>query len=567
MTALILLWFFFNPFQPAPAKAPATRQEQLQRHKESPVNRQKSTPLTPAAENIHRALDRLLRQSQVGSGSDQSLFAARLSRFYAARRYQPVWTKPAMATELLSVVESSADDGLDPSDYHVAEIKVFLSQPPATPELQARYDLLLSDAFLTLAGHLRFGKVDPASIAQNLNYPDSRVRAALEARLQSAVAGERIAGVIKEQRQQHPGYERLRKGLLHYRALAEKGGWQGIAEGPGVKEGARDSRVPLFRKRLELAGELAPVLEDTSMVYSKELADAVRRFQKQHGAAVDGNPGPATVRAMNVSAERRIEQIRTNLERYRWLSNEIPSTCVLVNTAGFTLHYLENGRNRWETRVIVGQVERQTPVFKADMQYVIFNPRWVVPPTVFIKDVLPAVRKNRAYLAKKNLTIVDKDGQVVKPESVDWAHYSSSNFPYRLQQSSGDAGSLGRIKFMLPNRYMVYLHDTPSKELFAKSSRAFSSGCIRVENPQELAWLVLQDGAKWSRERIQVAINSGKTFSVPLPRRVPVVIVYLTAVGDGDELRFYDDIYSRDTAVLKSLEKPVPQSKKASFGL
>ncbi len=567
MTALILLWFFFNPFQPSAVKAPAPRKEQLQHHNEGQPNRQKSAPLTPAAENIHKALDRLLHKAQDGSGSERALFASRLSRFYAARRYQPVWTKPAMVTELLNSVESSLDDGLDPVDYHVGEIRAFLSQPPATPELEARYDLLLSDAFLTLAGHLRYGKVDPVSVDPNWNLSDSSRRIALETRLQSAIAGERIAGVIKELRLKHPGYERLRKGLAHYRALAEKGGWPVVPEGPGVKEGARESRAPLMRKRLETTGDIASANGDTSMVYSRDLVEGVRRFQKRNGSAVDGIAGPATIRAMNLSVEHRIEQIRVNLERYRWFSHELEPTCVLVNTAGFTLHYIENGRNRWDTRVIVGQTERQTPAFRAEMQYIIFNPKWVVPPTVLTKDVLPGVRKNKGYLAKKKLTIVDKDGQVVNPASVDWAKYTASNFPYRLQQSSGDEGSLGRIKFMLPNRYMIYLHDTPSKELFAKSSRAFSSGCIRVENPQELAWLVLQDGSKWSRERIQGAINTGKTFSVPLPRRVPVIIVYLTAVDEGDELQFHDDVYSRDSAVLKALEKPVPQYKTVNFGL
>jgi len=289
------------------------------------------------------------------------------------------------------------------------------------------------------------------------------------------------------------------------------------------------------------------------------MVEAVKRFQKRNGMVADGVPGPATFRAMNLPVERRIEQIRINMERCRWFMNDLEPTYIMVNIAEFSLRYVEHGRNRWGTRVIVGQPYRETPVFKADMQYIVFNPRWVVPPTILSKDVLPAIRKNSAYLSRKKLNILDRNGAVVSPASVNWSQYTGANFPYRLQQTAGDHGALGRIKFMLPNRHTVYLHDTPTKDLFEKSSRTFSSGCIRVENPQELARLVLQDSLKWSRERIQAAINSGKTATVYLPKRIPVFILYLTAFAEGDEIVFLDDVYNRDSAVLKALDKPLPQ--------
>jgi murein L,D-transpeptidase YcbB/YkuD len=281
----------------------------------------------------------------------------------------------------------------------------------------------------------------------------------------------------------------------------------------------------------------------------------------------DGVVGTTTLNAMNIPVERLVEKIRINLERYRWFLGELEPTAIVVNVAGFTLQYVEKGHDQWDTRVIVGKPGRETPLFKADMQYIILNPQWVIPPTILAKDALPALRKSSSYLARKKLKIIDRNGSVVDPGSVNWSQYSAGNFPYRLQQSAGDHGALGRIKFMLPNKYIVYLHDTPSKELFAESIRTFSSGCVRVQNPVDLAALVLQDTLHWSKTKILAAINTGKTRTVFLPKRIPVILLYLTAVADGDELQFHDDVYTRDEKLLKALNRPVPQYKMESCGL
>jgi L,D-transpeptidase YcbB len=555
MIGILLLWLAFSPVQLTPGTPSASQKEHIQRPTDSSDHRQKSLVNNPLTENIRRYFNRQLYLNSEVTDS----FRSRLARFYAARGYQPVWIKRPMVTALISAIESSAEDGLDPADYHIREIKKLYNQPPATPELEVHYDLLLSDAFLTLAGHLRYGKVDPVSLDPNWNISDFNKRSALEFRLQNAISAERITGVLKELRPQHPVYDELKKGLARYRAIAKEGGWPVLVDLEGLKAGATDSRVPKLRKRLEISGDITATNADTSKVYSRALLDAVKHFQKRNGIDADGVLGPATIKAMNIPVEQRIEQIRINLERCRWFLNELEPTYVMVNIADFSLQYIEHGHHRWGTRVIVGQPYRETPVFKADMQYIIFNPRWVVPPTILAKDVLPAIRKNRSYLNTKKLQVIDRNGVVVNPASVNWSQYTAGNFPYRLQQTAGDHGALGRIKFMLPNRHTVYLHDTPTKDLFEKSTRTFSSGCIRVENPQELARLVLQDTLKWNREQIQAAINTGKTTSVYLPKRIPVFIVYLTSFADGDNVVFHDDVYNRDNAVLKALDKPVPQ--------
>jgi len=561
MIGILLVWLGFSPVQPVPAKAPAPRKVLVQPHPQISVARPKSAVANPVAEQIRSYFFRKAVPGSTLSLSEGVSFRNRLARFYTARGYQQVWIKRTMIAELITSIESAADDGLEPADYHIKDIKRIYAQSPQTaltPEQEADYDLLLSDAFLTLANHLRYGKVDPVTLDPNWNINNFHRSTALEFRLQNAVTAERIAAVLAEVRPQYSEYLQLKKGLVRDRVIAENGGWPVVPDLTGLKEGNTDNRILLLRKRLAASGDISPANPDTSRVYGVEMVEALKRFQKRHGMATDGVPGPATMKAMNIPVERRIEQIRINLERCRWFMNDLEPTYIMVNIAGFSLNYVERGRDRWSTRVIVGQPYRETPVFKADMQYIIFNPRWVVPPTILAKDVLPAIRKNSSYLSKKKLNIIDRNGAVVNPASVNWSQYSGGNFPYRLQQTAGDHGALGRIKFMLPNRYTVYLHDTPSKELFAKSTRTFSSGCIRVEYPQELARLVLQDSVKWSRDKISGAISRGKTTTVYLPKRIPVFILYLTAFAQGDNLVFLEDVYNRDSAMLKALDKPLP---------
>lgn len=500
---------------------------------------------------------------------ERKAFNSQLARFYAARDYQPVWTNnPAMIRGLIDAVRSAGDDGLVPEDYHIREILGFSAEPPRTPELQAKYDLLLSDALLTLAYHLRFGKVDPESLDPNWNLNGSERRTALEYRVKNAVASGSISELLAALRPQHSQYLQLKKSLARYRAIVRAGGWQKVPDGEPFRSGVRDSRMPLLRKRLQESGDLwGKSVADTSQVYGIEMEDAVKRFQKRNGLEVDGVAGIATVKELNIAAQQRVDQIRVNLERYRWFINDIEPTHVQVNIAGFTLQYVENGRPRWSTRVIVGQPYRETPVFKADMQYLVFNPQWVIPPTILAKDALPAIRKSQSYLDRKHLKVIDSNGREVNPASVNWSAYSASNFPYRLQQSAGDHGALGRIKFMMPNKHVIYLHDTPTKDLFRKSSRTFSSGCIRVENPIDLAELVLQDSVKWSRRNIEAAISTQRTSTVNLPRRIPVFLLYLTAVPEGEEVLFRQDVYNRDGRLLKALDEPVPQYKIQSCGL
>jgi len=308
-----------------------------------------------------------------------------------------------------------------------------------------------------------------------------------------------------------------------------------------------------MRRRLRATGDFAGPASD-GRKYDNALKDAVLAFQKRHHLGVDGVVGPATLAAMNITAEERVNQIRVNLERMRWVYDELPDDLLLVDIAGQEVELRRGEKVVWASRVIVGRQERPTPVFRDQVEYLELNPNWTVPPTILRKDILPAMRENPGYLKKKGLQVVTRDGEPVSPGSVDW-NTPASEFPYMIRQPPGDTNALGQIKFMFPNRFSVYLHDTPNRTLFQKSRRLFSSGCVRVDRPWELAELVLNNPKRWNQEKFEEIVASKKTRWVHLDRPLPVILAYWTAeAGANGEVMFREDVYERDAAVLTALD-------------
>lgn len=257
-----------------------------------------------------------------------------------------------------------------------------------------------------------------------------------------------------------------------------------------------------------------------------------------------------------MSVATRIDQIRANLERARWVLGGLGDSFVLVNLPAFKAYVIRDRQLVWETRTQIGKTARQTPTFRSDMRYLVVNPTWTVPPTILKNDIVPAARKDPKYLARRGLVAVDRQGRPVNPASIDWAA-AATRFPYTLEQAAGRDNALGRVKFIFPNPHAIFLHDTPSRELFAPDERTFSSGCIRVEAPIDLAGVLLE-GSDWTRDRIQQAVDSGKTQTLMLPAPLPVVIVYWTvSVGTSGVVRFARDVYQYDPAVTRALDAPV----------
>lgn len=510
-------------------------------------------PLSPVAEQIRERVEqwRIAHADGDAATTPGNVVAA----FYEQNRFAPAWTRPGDLDQLLSALGDVAGDGLDPEDYALSELqrrRSVLSDPQATPQQRAQFDLLATDACLAALLHLYRGKVDPATLDTHWNYDPRQLDQAqgLKA-VHDALEQGTLGELFARARPQNPLYGQLRTALAKLREVAAQGGWPALAEGPTLKPGSRDPRVPALRQRLRLAGY--PVGDGVDDLYDPALEAALEQFQREQYLAPDGHLGKATLAALNVPVAARIGQLRVNLERARWLLHQLQGEFVVVDIAGYQVAYYKDGEPVWRSRVQVGKPYRSTPVFKSKITYLTLNPTWTVPPTILKNDILPKLRKNRGYLAANRIRVLDGQGRELSPASVDWSHPRG----IVLRQDAGPGNSLGRLVIRFPNDYAVYLHDTPHQELFANEQRADSSGCIRVERPRELAELLLDDPARWNRAGIDRAIDTLKTQTVMLREPVTLLLAYWTVdLREDGRVGFRPDVYQRDPPLLAALERP-----------
>ena len=479
---------------------------------------------------------------------------------YRKNNFQPLWTDEHKILALGRAVIAAAGEGLIPADYHLTSINSALTdaaEPLSQGQLLDR-DILFTDALILLGEHILHGKVDGRDVEEKEGLaagPPSEVD--IDYYLDVVRSG-RIVAAMQERAPQHPNYLALKEGLAQYKQKAGQGGWPSIAEGSSLKPGMRGQRVAALRLRLAASGELAPELTPGEQ-YDEALTAAVQHFQSRHGLEADGVVGKSTIAALNMPVEDRIQQIRANLERTRWTLHDMPSSAVLVDIAGFQLHYRHNGETLWSSRVMVGQPYNQTPVFRSAITYLVLNPTWTIPPGMLKNEIIPKILKNPNYLRNENLKAYDLKGNPVDARTIEWSRYLTRGFPYVLRQDAGPDNALGRIKFMFPNPYHVYLHDTPSKSLFGRNSRALSHGCIRVQSPLDLGRMILANdpGNTVSNARIDQILESGKTTGLSLKKPLPVFLLYITAKGDADgTISFSPDVYGRDAAVIEALNRP-----------
>lgn len=482
-----------------------------------------------------------------------------LAEFYERRAFSPTWTNPDQVGELLELVRASRDDGLRPEDYHAEQIErvyreLSLGTTP-TPRQLAAIELLLTDSLLRLGYHQLFGRVDPGSLDSRWNFDRRPVGPDPLRTLQDAIDSPSLTQFVEKLFVGGPLYLQLRAALKEYRQIEADGGWPVIPDGPTLKVGMSDERVPTLAKRLAITGDMAEAA-NVGNAYTDELELGVRSFQQRHGLEADGSIGPASLAALNVPVETRIDQLRISLERARWVMGGIKSDFILVNIAGFRAYLVNDSKITWETKVQVGKFYHQSPVFRDELTYVVMNPTWTVPYSIATKEMLPRIQSDPDYFKSRTFDVRNRAGENVDPETIDWSELSRRNFPYTFVQRPGPRNALGRIKFIFPNEYAVYLHDTPSKSLFGRSERAFSHGCIRTQNPFDLAEILLRPKG-WDRDRIDAQIESLETKTVHLVEPLPVLLLYWTAdIGANGERHFYKDVYERDQRVLEALDAP-----------
>ena len=357
-----------------------------------------------------------------------------------------------------------------------------------------------------------------------------------------------------------PEYAALRKVLGAYYRIAEEGGWPTVPDSHTLKVGDHGEAVALLRKSLERQGDLVSRAPDGNQLVDEGVASAVRAFEERNGLPVDGVADTATLSVLNTPVETVIRQIELNLERLRWLPDDLGKRYLLVNIPDYCLHLIEDGQTVLQMRVVVGKKENPTPVFSDQMTYLTFNPFWNIPESIAIKETIPLLRKDDGYADKHGIQVVMKghNEEAVDASEIGWKEVEQENkaFPYLLRQRPGPGNALGRVKFMFPNQFNVYLHDTPTRHLFQATERDYSHGCVRVEHPVELAEYLLKDKPGWDAYRIQNEMEGEEEMSVTLVKPLPVHIVYWSVwVGENGKLQRRPDIYELDTTQEKLFAK------------
>ncbi len=468
-----------------------------------------------------------------------------IAALYSARGHTPGWTRREQVEVLLHAAEQSPSHGLRPEDFHVAALRA-LAQPGALDQLHARErvsaELRLTDALLRYVHHIRFGKLDPVAVNPAWNHrppiPAETLVADVEAVLSAADPAARLAALAPKPY----FYEQLRGALREHLAAEHLGELAPIPRGRPLGLGTRDARVSQLRERLRALGHPNATEPAEPELFDAALAESVSAFQRRSGLGVDGVVGSATLAALNRPYDpTRADRIRINLERMRWFYDDLPPDYVFVDVAGFMVHVVRNGEIAWSTRAVVGTPEQQTPSFRDEMEHLVFNPTWTVPPSI--------QKKMRGVSARYK--VVDRQtGRRVSGGNI------SDHRRYRIVQEAGPNNALGRVKFMFPNGHAIYLHDTPSKGLFSHGTRAYSHGCVRVQNPLKLAEVILNKPS-WDQAGINRTLATSQTRYVHLDDHLPVILYYLTAKADADgTIGLRSDLYGRDQALERALKGP-----------
>ena len=485
-----------------------------------------------------------------------------LLTLYRDNGFQPFWIENGRpgrhGEDIRDVLRDAGKHGLDPSRYLSRNIDVFWDSSDAVDLV--RLDILLSLGMTRYVANQRAGRVEPRLLEPELFAAAGDVKVDWHALFAAAVNSADMKEFLEGQQPRFPQYQLLKEKLAEYRSIAAAGGWPVVPADQVLKPGMNDPGIALLRQRLIITGDLDDEnLESND--FDLQLTEAVKHFQHRHNLAADGIVGKQTFAAMNVDVHERIRQLILNMERYRWLKHTDDERSVVVNIAGFELFAGRLGKIEISMPVIVGKTYNKTPVFNGTIRYVDFNPYWNVPPSIARAEILPKLQEDPLYLKKNNMRIF-KGWEPGAPEldgaDINWRDVSKQQMNrYFIRQEPGPDNALGALKIMFPNRYDVYLHDTPSRNLFSQKQRALSHGCIRMARPAEMAaWVLGGTDSGWSEERVNEIIATQKQTVVVLKQPIPICIIYRTAFMNPEDtsLYFYSDVYGRDELLWQALE-------------
>jgi L,D-transpeptidase YcbB len=494
-----------------------------------------------------------------------------LQKFYEPTGFAPAWLQGSQpvpqARSLIEIFRNAGKKGLDPEDYDASrwEERIRALRGSASGPAVARFDVALTICTMRYVSDLRIGRINPARFKFGLSVEKKKYDLAQFLR-DRIVTASNLQAVLDGVEPPFPGYRRSEEALGNYLDLARTDDGEKLTEvTKPIDPGQSYPGVPRLARFLRLVGDLPAdaTLTGDAQTYAGPVVDAVKRFQRRHGLDDDGRIGAATVKELNVPLQQRVLQLQLTLERWRWLPAEFPAPPIIVNIPDFRLRAVDENNNvAMDMRVVVGKAMRtQTPVFTRDMTYVVLRPYWNVPPSILRGEIVPAIQRDRGYIARKNYEVVTYNGKIVTSGNIsDDVLAQLRAGKLMVRQKPGPANALGLVKLIFPNEHNVYLHSTPSPELFSRSRRDFSHGCIRVEKPAELAAWALRNNPGWTLERVRQGMQSGKDdVTVNLVKRVPVFIVYGTALAYANgEVHFSDDIYGHDAELAASLAKGYP---------
>ncbi|KQX35526.1 hypothetical protein ASD04_12050 [Devosia sp. Root436] len=510
-------------------------------------------PQTPLAQTIKSGLSAVYYSASRDSATYTE--AQKLYFFYGSRHFEPIWLDEAAngevvfsepARKILKLFESAASEGLRPSDYLTPDLDPAGAQ--GDPIKMAALETAFSTAALRYASHIYNGRIRPQSVSENLDIaPKPLDTASLLVELASSPDPVAVLAALEPV---HPEFLALKAALASFDETSLDRPTP-IAEGPTLRPGMSDPRVPLLRTRLGV-----PATD--GLVYDDVLVDAMKAFQGTLDLDVDGVMGPATLAALNGGVPVTRADILANMERWRWMPRELGQFNVLVNIPEFRLAIVRDGVEEYTTRVVVGTTKNQTPIFSDNIRHIVVNPYWNVPSSIIKGEVAPAVLRNPGYVENQNMDLL-YNGTPVSPWQVDWSQVSTSNFPFRVRQRPGPGNALGQIKFLFPNKHDVYLHDTPSKSLFARAFRAYSHGCVRVQNPMEFADALMANEPNISRASLEAMFGPSERWVNP-EHQIPVHITYFTIRVDSDgSLRSFGDVYGHNARLIAAMGLDQPE--------